>query len=241
MKKHENFLFLSLKKRMNKTLHFLLSLPLIFITTNLPAQTKIRYAAIGDSYTIGEGVNENERWPNQLEEHLKQEGIELEIVCNPSVTGWTTQQVIDNELPIYRKSKPGFATLLIGVNDWVQDVPAEKFRENLRFIISEMQKELKNKQHLLLVTIPDFSATPEGLKYSRGRDITEGLATFNQIIKEEAAAKKLLVADIFEVSQKVKDDATLVAADGLHPSGKEYAEWEKIIFPLAKKILSSAQ
>jgi lysophospholipase L1-like esterase len=231
---------------MNKTLHLLLSLPLIFTTLNLSAQTKIRYVAIGDSYTIGEGVNENERWPNQLVEHLKQEGIELEIVCNPSVTSWTTQQVIDNELPIYRKSIPiaigtNFTTLLIGVNDWVQDVTPEKFRENLRFIITEMQKELTKKENLLLVTIPDFSATPEGPKYSRGRDITKGLAEFNQIIKEEAAAKNLLVADIFEISQQAKGDATLVAADGLHPSGKQYAEWEKIIFPLAKKILTSAQ
>lgn len=226
---------------MNKTFHLLLSLSLIFTTLSLSAQTKIRYAAIGDSYTIGEGVNENERWSNILVEHLKQQEIHLEIVCNPSVTGWTTQQVIDNELPVYRNSKPDFATLLIGVNDWVQDVTPEKFRENLRFIISEMQKELKNKQHLLLVTIPDFSATPEGPKYSRGRDITKGLAEFNQIIKEEAAAKNLLVADIFEISQQVQGDATLVAADGLHPSGKEYAEWEKIIFPLVKKILTSAQ
>ncbi|MCG3166380.1 MAG: hypothetical protein POELPBGB_02158 [Bacteroidia bacterium] len=224
---------------MNKTLQFLLSLPLIFTTINLSAQTKIRYAAIGDSYTIGEGVEENERWSNQLVEHLKQEGFYLQIVCNPSVTGKTTQYVIDTELPVYRESKPEFATLLIGVNDWVQDVSKEKFRENLRFIITEMQKELKYKQNLLLVTIPDFSATPEGQKYSRGRDITQGLAEFNQIIKEEAAAKKLLVADIFEISQKVKGNPTLVAADGLHPSGKEYAEWEKIIFPLAKKILTS--
>lgn len=226
---------------MNKTIHLLLSLPLIFTTLNLSAQTKIHYAAIGDSYTIGEGVNENERWPNQLVEHLKQEGIHLEIICNPSVTGWTTQQVIDNELPVYRKSRPEFATLLIGVNDWVQDVTKEKFRENLRFIITEMQKELKNQKHFLLVTIPDFSATPEGPKYSRGRDITKGLVEFNQIIKEEAAAKNLFVADIFEISQQAKGDATLVASDGLHPSGKEYAEWEKIIFPLAKKILTSAQ
>lgn len=226
---------------MNKTLRLLLSLPLIFTTINLSAQTKLRYAAIGDSYTIGEGVNENERWPNLLVEHLKQKGIELEIVCNPSVTGWTTQQVIDNELPIYKKSKPDFATLLIGVNDWVQNVTKEKFRENLRFIISEMQEELKNKKNILLVTIPDFSATPEGPKYSRGRDITGGLAEFNQIIKEEAAAKKLMVADIFEISQKAKGDESLIAADGLHPSGKQYAEWEKIIFPQAKKILSLLQ
>lgn len=221
----------------------LLSFCFIFLSQTMSAQekTKIRYAAIGDSYTIGEGVNENERWPNQLVKHLAEENIELEIVCNPSVTGWTTQQVIDNELPFYRESKPDFATLLIGVNDWVQDVSPEKFRENLRFIISEMLKELKNKQNLVLVTIPDFSCTPEGPKYSRGRDISKGLAGFNEIIQEEAASNNLKVADIFEVSKKVKGDASFVAGDGLHPSGKEYAAWEEIIFPVVHKILSSSQ
>ena len=116
---------------------------------NTSAQTKICYAAIGDSYTIGEGVKENERWPNLLAEHLNKARIEIEIVCNPAVTGWTTQQLIDNELPVYQKSKPDFATLLIGVNDWVQDVSPEKFRENLRYIISEMQAALKKKENIL--------------------------------------------------------------------------------------------
>jgi len=205
----------------------------------LNPENKIRYAAIGDSYTIGEGVQENERWCNIMVAHFKQEDIDIEIVCNPSVTGFTTQDVIDHELPVYRESKPDFATLLIGVNDWVQGVKKEMFRENLVFIIAEMQLALENKQHLLLITIPDFSATPEGPKYARGRNISKGLAEFNEIIKQEAGERKLLVADIFELSKEMKNDSSLVAADGLHPSGKEYAEWEKIIFPLALSLLKS--
>lgn len=220
---------------------FLISPALFFCIMNVSAQEKIRYAAIGDSYTIGEAVQENERWCNVLAEHLNREGVAIEIVCNPSVTGWTTQQVIDNELPLYRSVKPDFATLLIGVNDWVQGVSAEKFRENLRFIISEMQKELKKKENILLVTIPDFSATPEGAKYAKGRDITKGLSAFNEIIKQEAATKNLSVADIFDLSQAARNDVSLIAADGLHPSGKEYARWEEVIFPLAIKILKNSK
>ncbi len=64
----------------------------------------IRYAAIGDSYTIGEAVAEEERWPNLLVGHLREAGVEIEIVANPSVTGWTTQDLIDKELPVYRYS-----------------------------------------------------------------------------------------------------------------------------------------
>lgn len=201
-------------------------------------KNKIRFAAIGDSYTIGEGVDETERWPNLLAEHINREDIAVEIVCNPSVTGFTTQDVIEKELPVYRKSATDFATLLIGVNDWVQGISKEKFSENLGRIISEMQSELKNRQNLVLITLPDFSATPEGYKYSRGRDITKGLMEFNEIIKQQAAAKNILVADIFEISKEMKNDPLLVAADKLHPSGKEYRKWEEVIFAQAIKIIA---
>src|SRR4051794_23133421 len=98
----------------------------------------IRYAVIGDSYSNGEGASPNESWPAVLTRNLKAQGIEIELVSNPSVTGWTSQQAIDQELPQFIKTKPNFGTLLIGVNDWVQDVPDEKFRKNLVFLVDEM-------------------------------------------------------------------------------------------------------
>ncbi|MBL4755549.1 MAG: SGNH/GDSL hydrolase family protein [Flavobacteriales bacterium] len=197
----------------------------------------IRYAALGDSYTIGEAVAEEERWPNLLVAHLQEAGVEIKIVANPSVTGWTTQDLIDKELPIYREAEPHFATLLIGVNDWVQGFSESQFRENLAYIMDEMLKELSSHTQLVIITIPDFGATPAGPKYSKGRDITAGLAAFNAIIAEEAATRKLSVVDIFEVSQGMKDDTDLVGPDGLHPSAKEYALWEELIFPVVKKKL----
>ena len=78
---------------------------------------KIRYVALGDSYTIGEGASLDESWPALLTRHLRNEGIDVDLVANPSVTGWTTQDLIERELPVFRKAKPNFATLLIGVND----------------------------------------------------------------------------------------------------------------------------
>jgi len=200
-------------------------------------KTMIRYAALGDSYTIGEAVAEDERWPNLLVAHLREAGIEIKIVANPSVTGWTTQDLIDKELPVYREAEPNFATLLIGVNDWVQGFSEGKFRENLAYIMDEMLKDLSSNKQLVIITIPDFGATPSGPKFSRGRDITAGLAAFNQIIAEEAAKRELSVVDIFEVSQGMKDDAELVGPDGLHPSAKEYALWEELILPVVRKKL----
>jgi lysophospholipase L1-like esterase len=96
---------------------------------------------------------------------------------------------------------------------------------------------LPNKKRLLVVTIPDFGVTPTGPKYARGRNIHEGIMQFNQIVTEESRKRGLTVVDIFPLSKRMAQDKSLVAKDGLHPSAKEYAEWEKLIFPAAMQLL----
>jgi acyl-CoA thioesterase I len=199
---------------------------------------RIRYVAIGDSYSSGEGASPNESWPAVLTRHLDANGVPIELVANPSVTGWTTQQAIDHELPVFRNAKPNFATLQIGVNDWVQGVDPETFRKNFTLLVDQMLGALPIKNRLLILAIPDFGVTPTGPKYARGRDISEGIASFNKIVTHESNKRGLRVVDVFELSKKMGDDASLVAADGLHPSAKGYAEWEKIIFPAALELLT---
>jgi lysophospholipase L1-like esterase len=196
----------------------------------------IRYVAIGDSYTIGEGALPNESWPAVLTRNLKAKGVNIELIANPSVTGWTTQQAIDKELPVFLDAKPNFATLLIGVNDWVKGVDEETFRQRFNTLVDRMLSVV-GKKRFLIVTIPDFGVTPTGARYARGRDISKGLTRFNEIITEEAKKRDLPVVDIFALSQKVCDDRSLIAEDGLHPSAKGYAEWEKIIFPAVVGLL----
>jgi lysophospholipase L1-like esterase len=203
------------------------------------SDAKIRYVAIGDSYSIGEGASPSESWPAVLTRHLNAQGVHVDLVANPSVTGWTTQQAIDHEIPIFLKAKPNFATLQIGVNDWVQGIDEETFRKRFTSLVDQMLAVLPNKKRLLIVTIPDFGVTPTCSQYARGRDISQGIASFNQIVTEESAKRSLHVVDIFELTKKMGEDRSLIAADGLHPSAKEYAEWEKIIFPTALELLKS--
>jgi acyl-CoA thioesterase I len=202
-----------------------------------PNLEKIRYAVIGDSYSCGEGATQRESWPSLLTEHLKREGLDVDLVSNPSVTGWTTKDAIDKELPKFVNSNPTFATLLIGVNDWVQGIDETTFRNRLSYLLDSMLAVLTNKKHLLVVTIPDFGVTPTGPKYARGRNIHDGLTQFNKIVNEEAHKRGLEVVDIFPLSKKMGHDKSLVAKDGLHPSAKAYAEWEAIIFPAALELL----
>jgi len=200
---------------------------------------KIRYAVIGDSYSCGEGAKPSESWPALLTQHLRSQGVDVDLVSNPSVTGWTTKDAIDKELPKFVRSNPSFASLLIGVNDWVQGVDETAFRNRLSYLLDSMVAVLPNKKRLLVVTIPDFGVTPTGPKYARGRDIHEGIANFNKIVTEEARKRGLSVVDIFPLSKKMGHDKSLVAKDGLHPSAKAYAEWEQIIFPAALGLLQS--
>jgi lysophospholipase L1-like esterase len=197
----------------------------------------IRYAVVGDSYSIGEGATEAESWPSLLARSLTRSGIPTELVSNPSRTGWTTQDAIAHELDPFRRAHPGFGTLMLGVNDWVQDVDAEVFRQRLAHIMDAMLKSLPNEKRLLVVNIPDFSVTPNGPTYARGRDISAGLTSFNRIIAEEATQRDLALVDIFPASRRMGEDSSLVAADGLHPSAKAYAEWERLIFPAARESL----
>jgi len=199
---------------------------------------RIRYAVIGDSYSIGEGASPNESWPAVLTRHLNAQGLQVDLVANPSRTGWTTQQAINQELPIFLESKPNFATLQIGVNDWVQGVDAETFRKRFVALVDRMLEVLPNKNRLVVVTIPDFGVTPTGPRYAGGRNISNGILSFNKIIAAEATNRGLRVVDVFPLSKKMHADTSLVGGDGLHPSAKEYAEWEKIIFPVVFELLT---
>jgi lysophospholipase L1-like esterase len=145
-------------------------------------ENAIRYIAIGDSYSIGEGASPEKSWPALLARHLSESGVPLKLVANPSRTGWTTQQAIDQELPVLIQARPGFATLQIGVNDWVQGVNEKDFRERFGFLIDRMLELLPGKDRLLIVNIPDFGVTPTGARYSGGRDISAGISAFNRII-----------------------------------------------------------
>lgn len=207
--------------------------------TDAPRMAGERYVALGDSYTIGEGVKPEEAWPSLLSAHLREHGVPIELVANPSVTGWTTQQLIEHELPVFEASQPTFATLLIGVNDWVQGVSEADFQMNLRHILDRVEAILPDSKRVLLVTIPDFSVAPEGGKYARGRDISAGIAAFNEIVRNEARWRALEYVDIFPLSRRLRGPEYM-AADNLHPSAAAYARWEESIFPAALGLLASS-
>lgn len=210
----------------------------IFVLDAFSAEAEpIRYVAIGDSYTICQGVAQADCWPTVLTRHLKEAGIDIELVANPAQTGWRVGDAIAKELPVYKNSRPSFATLLIGVNDWVHGSGKNKFTSNLKIILDRMQDELPHRSRLLVVTVPDFSCAPRGESYGYGRNIAKGISKYNAIINKEARVRGLSVVDIFPLSQTFCNQPEMYVEDGIHPSAKQYALWEELIFPVAHEIL----
>lgn len=216
------------------------SVLLIFSSFNkMQKPSSVNYLPLGDSYTICTGATAKESWPYLLTAHLNKQDVTCRLLDNPARNGFTTQDLIDRELPLLKTLKPDFVTVLIGVNDWVRNVPKTTFSKNLMFILDEVQKSLPDKKKLILITIPDFGVTPQGKNYSRGRNISQGISEFNEVIRSEAKRRGLTVVDIFEETKKMNSDPTLVSEDGLHPSAKEYAVWETMILPEALALFEA--
>jgi len=196
----------------------------------------VQYMPLGDSYTIGEGVREQDRFPNQLTTRLREKGYSIELLNNPSRTGYTTLDLIERELPVLKNSNANLISLLIGVNDQVRGTDTETFRARFISVLDKV-KATKPQARIFILTIPNYSLTPSGKKFGDSAKNTEELTVYNKIINEEARKKNIPVVDIWEISQSVSDTPSLTTEDGLHPSAKHYTLWADKILPTAESIL----
>ena len=189
-----------------------------------------RYLALGDSYTIGESVAESERFPVQLAREL---GLSEPAII--AKTGWTTDE-LGQALDAVRLAGPfDLVTLLIGVNNQYRGRDAEQYRGELAELL---QRAIGfaggDAKKVVVVSIPDWGVTP----FAEGRDRTKIAAEidrYNAVNREEAARAGARYVDITPISRG--GDPALVAGDGLHPSGKQYGEWVKVILPEARTAL----
>jgi len=197
-----------------------------------PAGPLLRYVALGDSYTIGTSVAERERWPNQLVALEPR----LQLVANLAVNGFTSRDVIEVELPSLDALRPEYLTVLIGVNDVVQGVPAETYRRNVVRILEDAVERV-GANRVLVVTTPDYTVTPAGSDFGDPVQQAAGIRENNAIIAEVAGALGIEVVDIHDISLEAATDASFVAFDGLHPSGTQYARWVERIQPRVAALL----
>ena len=199
----------------------------------------VRYVALGDSYTIGTGVKARDRWPNQLVRTLAPE-LDLDLIANLAVNGATSQEVIDDQLPQLARLDPDVVSLPVGVNVVVQHVDAATYQANLDAILDALLQRVP-PGHIVVVTTPDYTLTPQGSSYGDPTRQSARIAAFNKVLQQEAMTRGLTLVDITSVADLVPNDASLLASDGLHPSGKQYAGWVELIAPRVRNILASGK
>jgi lysophospholipase L1-like esterase len=195
------------------------------------------YLALGDSYTIGESVAEKDRWPVQLAKLLKDKGVDI---ADPQIiarTGWTTDELSAAMDKADLKAGYSLVTLLIGVNNQFRGRGSDEYRKEFTALLKRaIDLAGGDASHVIVVSIPDYGVTPFGQRMNPEK-IAKEIDKFNAIAKEETEKAKAPWVDITPGSREAAKDKELVARDGLHPSGKMYAEWSAAAFEKALKAL----
>ena len=196
---------------------------------------KYTYLAIGDSYTIGEMVNENERFPVQLIQRLNSDNIDIAEPLIIAKTGWTTDELLAAIKEKNVKDTFSIVTLLIGVNNQYRGRDAENYRSELKQLLDIAVKYTGGKkEHVFVLSIPDWGVTPFAEGKDRGKIAAE-IDEYNHVKKEECEKLGVRFYDITGISRT--SDPALIASDGLHPSGKMYKMWVDKIYSDIKSTL----
>ncbi|MBP8000464.1 MAG: SGNH/GDSL hydrolase family protein [Chloroflexi bacterium] len=193
----------------------------------------MHFLALGDSYTIGESVTEAERWPNQLAEMFAAAGQPV-VVTIIARTGWTTDELsaaIDQTQP---QGPYDLVSLLIGVNNQYRGRDTATYRREFRQLLERaIALAGGHASRVLVLSIPDWGVTPFAAGHNQTQ-ITQEIDTFNAINHTEAEMLAVAYVDVTPFSRLAATDPALLAADGLHPSGKMYEEWARLVWKRLK-------
>ena len=197
------------------------------------ARRTARYLALGDSYTIGERVDSAARWPVQLAALLRERGIAVAAPTIIARTGWTTDEL---SVALDRANPRGtfdLVSLLIGVNNQYRGRDVEEYRAQFRALLQRAVAFAGGDAgRVIVLSIPDWGVTPFAEKQQRdGARIASEIDRFNAVNREETERAAARYVDVTPISRAASADRTLIAEDGLHPSGKMYGEWARLALP----------
>jgi len=206
------------------------------------ANGRLSYLALGDSYTIGEGVAESARWPVQMARALRARGIALDDPRIIAKTGWTTGELdaaLDAAEPLGRWD---FVSLLIGVNNQYRGLAVADYAREFAALLARATGYAGGRgDRVLVLSIPDWGVTPFAFAQGRDRErIAEELDGFNAAARATCALRGVAFVDVTGVSRALGGAPAMLADDGLHPSAAMYGEWAELALPVARARLAGA-
>lgn len=194
----------------------------------------ISYLALGDSYTIGQGVEVPERWPYQLRERLIAEEYEVVKTDILAQTGWKTGDLLtaiaDNQLAGYN-----LVSLLIGVNNQFWGGPYDTFTQEFDILLNQSIEMAGSKERVFVMSIPDYGVTPYGSNNSEA--IAQSIDLYNSYIQQKCMEEEIIFINITDISRELGDSPGALSSDDLHPSGNQYAQWVDRALPEVLGIL----
>lgn len=207
------------------------------ITRPPVGEEHLSYLALGDSYTIGEGVLEDQRWPVQLAGALREHGLAVSPPTIIARTGWTTSELAAAIEAAQINETYDLVSLLIGVNNQYRGLPVAQFRTEL---VDLMETSIAfaggDVQRFFMLSIPDWGVTP----FAEGRDrdkISAEIDRFNEVIRQETDKRNILFIDITEISRQPDPNGEFLSPDQLHPSAKMYRLWVEEALPQLLEII----
>jgi lysophospholipase L1-like esterase len=205
------------------------------IIPNNPTNSFKTYLALGDSYTIGQSVAQADRFPNQTVALLRTQGITINDPQIIATTGWTTRNLIDALNAAALQYNYDVVSLLIGVNNQYQGRSIDEYKTEFTLLLNRAIQYAGNKPtHVFVLSIPDYSVTPFASGYDRAKIAAE-IDQFNSENKKISTQLGVNYLHITSISRE--PDPSLIAGDGLHPSGKQYKRWADLLAPMMKQVL----
>ena len=203
-------------------------------------RAQIAYLALGDSYTIGEGIAEDGRWPLQLAHALREAGVALSDPRIIATTGWTTDELsaaIDEAEPL---GSYGFVSLLIGVNNQYRGREVDEYSQEFAALLERAIGFADGRaERVLVLSIPDWGVTPFARFEAGNRtNIAVEIDAYNAAAHAVCAQHAVAFVDVTGVSRKHGAEPAMLAEDGLHPSAAMYAEWTRRALPVAQRLLT---
>ena len=205
--------------------------------TSLSSKPSLRILALGDSYTIGEGVGRSERWPFQLVAALSSDSLTVVQPTVVAATGWTTSDLLQAIAQAALDPPYDIVTLLIGVNDQFQGYSVEAYTTGFETLLERaISFARSDPTRVIILSIPDYTLTPFG-RVNSPANSAKALSRLNTSNRENATNRGVTYVDITPISRLVSGDPELIALDDLHPSGKMYSLWVRELPPVVRPIL----
>ena len=201
----------------------------------------MHYLALGDSYTIGTGASSKaHNYPSILAARLTKATGGKVGLTNPAVNGFTTQDLIVNELGYLASLKPQLVSILIGVNDLVQGRTPEQYKKSLIEIYDAVASLGLAAGQVVAISIPNWSVVPAAATFGDPDRIRTLTDTFNGIARDQAERRGFTWIDITELSTSALGSPGWISSDQLHPGDQQYAAWADVIWETVRRPWTAA-